>query len=99
MLAYVKTKTRLFQPSLDFTILEVESMNALKCRFQLKYKGNWQDWGFKVERRRDFMYELIKILKELDITYSRPSEKKEGVHEQRKNILHSMKADGDEVGL
>lgn len=81
---YVKTKTREFHPTCDFTVIEVVDLNSLKCKFFVKYKGNWQDMGSKGQRRRDFMFELIKNLKELDISYSKPSHKIDGFHETRK---------------
>jgi hypothetical protein len=91
MLEYVKSRTREFHPSCDFTILDIESLNSLKCKFFLKYKGNWQDLGSKGQRRRDFMYTLIKNLKDLDISYSRPSQKIEGIHESRKKGLLNIR--------
>jgi hypothetical protein len=84
MLEYVKSRSREFHPSCDFTILDIETLNSLKCKFFLKYKGNWQDLGSKGQRRRDFMYNLIKNLKDLDISFSKPSQKIEGIHERRK---------------
>ena len=74
---YIKKQTRDFFPTVDFTVTEIDNLNSLKCKFNIKHKGNWQDMGAKGQRRRDFMFELIKNLKELDISYSKPARKSE----------------------
>lgn len=76
-------QTRELFPTCDFTVLEIEQLNSLKCKFIIKHKGNWQDMKAKGQRRRDFMFELIKNLKDLDISYSNPSSKVEGLHQTR----------------
>ena len=81
MLEYVKTQRRELFPSCDFTVLEIENMNSLKCKLQIKHKGNWQDMRAKGQRRRDFMFELIRNLKDLGISYSNPPYKIDGYHQ------------------
>ncbi len=89
LLEYVTSQNRDFFPSCDLTISEIENMNRLLCKINLKHKGNWQDMGKKSQRRNEFMFALIRNLIELQLSYSlapqKSMEKLQELEEQAKS--------------
>ncbi|EGF80674.1 hypothetical protein BATDEDRAFT_88006 [Batrachochytrium dendrobatidis JAM81] len=72
MIQFVKSESREFLPSCDMFIHDFENTNRLRCSFNIKYRGNWQDPTKRWSRRNAFMFTLKHHLKDLEVTYAMP---------------------------
>jgi hypothetical protein len=54
-------------------VVDVEEINKLKLSLGLSHTMSYQDYGEKVERKSELLWEMRKIFEELGIAYHLPT--------------------------
>ena len=70
MHSFVIEHHRDFINQCDANIQDIENLKRIRLSYSIKYKGNWQQMGLRYRRRNDFMFALVKNIRELEIKYT-----------------------------
>jgi hypothetical protein len=71
MLEFVKNNPKIYLPDCTLNIVDVGFTNMMSYRFNIPYKGNWQD-GKRLVTRQLWLVELKRIIIELGIKFELP---------------------------
>ncbi|CAK9234871.1 unnamed protein product [Sphagnum troendelagicum] len=70
---YIQSKPHHWKAKFGLLVVDVEEINKLKLSLGLSHTMNHQDYGEKVARKSELLWEMRKIFEELGITYHLPT--------------------------
>lgn len=71
---YIAAKPHHWKPSFSMLVLDLVEVNKMKLCLGLSHTMNHQDFGEKVSRRSDLLWEMKKLFEELNIEYHLPTQ-------------------------
>lgn len=71
---YITSKPQHWQTSFGLVVLDIAEGGRFQLSLGLTHTMNHQDFGEKVERRSDLMWEVKRLLEELQMEYRLPSQ-------------------------
>ncbi|CAM6025504.1 unnamed protein product [Sphagnum balticum] len=70
---YIQSKPHHWKAKFGLLVVDVEEINKLKLSLGVSHTMNYQDYGEKVERKSELLWEMRKIFEELGIAYHLPT--------------------------